>query len=190
MLIKKVEFIRSFSSIEKLPSTNLPEFAFIGRSNVGKSSLMNMLLGRKNLVKTSKKPGTTILLNYFLINNSFYLVDLPGYGFALRAKSEQKVWQTLIEGYLKSRREVAALFLLIDSRHGKMPNDEQMIEFLACYNIAFSLVFTKVDKLNKTQLSLTMQKNQNSFFASAVTGFGQAELLDYIEQKLKEKNGK
>ena len=112
MIIKKAEFVKSVSSAAGLPDDGKPEFAFIGRSNVGKSSLMNMLLGRKNLVKTSKKPGKTVLLNYFNVNDSFYFVDLPGYGFASRSKSEQDLWRVLIEKYLKTRKSLADIFLV------------------------------------------------------------------------------
>lgn len=167
-----------------LPEDGRPEFAFIGRSNVGKSSLMNMLLGRKNLVKTSKKPGKTVLLNYFSVNDSFYFVDLPGYGFASRSKSEQDLWRVVIEKYLRTRKSLADIFLLIDSRHGILPNDEQMIEFLDHYQIGFTPVFTKTDKLTKTELSAVKQKNPDSFFVSAVTGSGKEQMLDYVEKTL------
>jgi GTP-binding protein len=184
MQIKKAEFLKSASSISGLPEDGRPEFAFIGRSNVGKSSLMNMLLGRKNLVKTSKKPGKTVLLNYFNVNDSFYFVDLPGYGFASRSKSEQDIWRVVIEKYLRTRKSLAGIFLLIDSRHGILPNDEQMIEFLNHYQIGYTPVFTKTDKLTKTELSAVKQKNPDSFFASAVDGSGKIQLLDYIDKVL------
>ena len=184
MQIKKAEFLKSASSISGLPEDGRPEFAFIGRSNVGKSSLMNMLLGRKNLVKTSKKPGKTVLLNYFNVNDSFYFVDLPGYGFASRSKSEQDIWRVVIEKYLRTRKSLAGIFLLIDSRHGILPNDEQMIEFLDHYQIGYTPVFTKTDKLTKTELSAVKQKNPDSFFASAVDGSGKVQLLDYIDKVL------
>ncbi|MBR6421288.1 YihA family ribosome biogenesis GTP-binding protein [bacterium] len=184
MLIKKAEFVKSASSMSGLPEDGRPEFAFIGRSNVGKSSLMNMLLGRKNLVKTSKKPGKTVLLNYFSVNDSFYFVDLPGYGFASRSKSEQDLWRVVIEKYLRTRKSLADIFLLIDSRHGILPNDEQMIEFLDHYQIGYTPVFTKTDKLTKTELSAAKQKNPDSFFASAMNGTGKDELLDYVEKIL------
>ncbi len=184
MLIKNVEFVKSVSSAAGLPDDGKPEFAFIGRSNVGKSSLMNMLLGRKNLVKTSKKPGKTVLLNYFNVNNAFYFVDLPGYGFASRSKSEQDLWRVLIEKYLKTRKSLAAVFLLIDSRHGFLPNDGQMVEFLEHFGIGYTPVFTKTDKLTKTELSVVRQKYPDSFFASALSGAGREQLLDYIDKIL------
>lgn len=190
MLIKKAEFVKSASSMSGLPEDGRPEFAFIGRSNVGKSSLMNMLLGRKNLVKTSKKPGKTVLLNYFNVNDSFYFVDLPGYGFASRSKSEQDLWRVVIEKYLRTRKSLADIFLLIDSRHGILPNDGQMIEFLDHYRIGYTPVFTKIDKLTKTELSAAKQKSPDSFFASAVNGTGKEQLLDYVEKILKGGEGK
>jgi len=185
MIIKTAEFIKSVSSANGLPDDGKAEFAFIGRSNVGKSSLMNMLLGRKNLVKTSKKPGKTVLLNYFNVNDSFYFVDLPGYGFASRSKSEQDLWRVLIEKYLKTRQTLADIFLLVDSRHPFLPNDLQMIEFLDHFQIGYTPVFTKTDKLTKTELSLMKQKYPGSFFASAVTGDGRERLLGYIDEILK-----
>ena len=184
MLIKKADFVKSASSVAGLPDDGKAEFAFIGRSNVGKSSLMNMLLGRKNLVKTSKKPGKTVLLNYFNVNDSFYFVDLPGYGFASRSKSEQDLWRIVIEKYLKTRKTLAGIFLLIDSRHGILPNDEQMIEFLEHFQIGYTPVFTKTDKLTKTELSVAKQKNPDSFFVSAMSGDGREQLLDFIEKTL------
>ena len=190
MQIKKAEFVKSASSMAGLPEDGRPEFAFIGRSNVGKSSLMNMLLGRKNLVKTSKKPGKTVLLNYFNVNDSFYFVDLPGYGFASRSKSEQDLWRVVIEKYLRTRKSLTDIFLLIDSRHGILPNDGQMIEFLDHYQIGYTPVFTKTDKLTKTELSAAKQKNPESFFASAMNGTGKDQLLDYIEKVLGSGEGK
>ncbi|HNW15431.1 MAG TPA: ribosome biogenesis GTP-binding protein YihA/YsxC [bacterium] len=182
MIIKTVSFIKSASSVQNLPSTGLPEFAFIGRSNVGKSSLMNMLMGRKNLVKTSKKPGKTALLNYFIINDLLYFVDLPGYGFASRSKSELDSWRSMIEEYLLKRTELLEIFLLIDSRHGIMANDEQMMTFLEHHRLNYTPVFTKTDKINKTELNVLKQKNRDSFFCSAVKGDGRELLLDHIEK--------
>ncbi|HSW60120.1 MAG TPA: ribosome biogenesis GTP-binding protein YihA/YsxC [bacterium] len=182
MIIKTAGFVKSASSVQNLPTTGLPEFAFIGRSNVGKSSLMNMLMGRKNLVKTSKKPGKTALLNYFLINDMLYFVDLPGYGFASRSKSELDSWRFMIEEYLLKRNGLTEIFLLIDSRHGIMANDEQMITFLEHHRLNYTPVFTKTDKINKTEVNILKQKNLNSFFCSAVTGDGREQLLDHVEK--------
>jgi GTP-binding protein len=180
MIIKSAEFIKSASSMSGLPENGIPEFAFIGRSNVGKSSLMNMLLGRKNLVKTSKKPGKTVLLNFFLVNGEFHFVDLPGYGFASRARTEIEAWRILIENYLIERKELSDIFLLIDSRHGVMKNDEQMIEFLDHYKLGFTPVFTKSDKLNKNELTVLKNRNSGAFFCSALTGDGRDPLLEHI----------
>lgn len=181
MIINSSSFLKSASSMKGLPEEGLPEFAFIGRSNVGKSSLQNMLLGRSGLVKTSKKPGKTILINYFLVNDAFFFVDLPGYGFAHRSKASRNMWQKLIEKYLIERKELMDIFLLVDSRHGVLENDEMMIDFLDHYNIPFTPVFTKTDKLKKNELSVVKQKNPECFFTSAAKGTGRKELLDYIE---------
>jgi GTP-binding protein len=181
MIINNSQFLKSASSMNGLPEDGLPEFAFIGRSNVGKSSLLNMVLGRSGLVKTSKKPGKTILINYFLVNDNFFFVDLPGYGFAHRSKASRNMWQRLIEQYLVERKELTDIFLLIDSRHGVMDNDGMMIDFLDHYNIPFTPIFTKTDKLNKNALAALKQKNPECFFTSAENGLGREELLDYIE---------
>lgn len=184
MIIKKSDFLKSASSMKGLPEEGLTEFAFIGRSNVGKSSLMNMLLARKGLVKTSKKPGKTVLLNFFTVNDSFLLVDLPGYGFASRARSEQESWRILIEEYLIKRKVLTEIFLLIDARHGIMKIDEQMMEFLEHYRLKYTIVYTKSDKLNKNEIAVLKQKNRGCFVASAMTGTGREELLDHIERRI------
>jgi len=181
MIINESRFLKSASAMKDLPDSNLPEFAFIGRSNVGKSSLLNMLLGRSGLVKTSKKPGKTILINYFLANENVFFVDLPGYGFAHRSKASRNMWQRLIEQYLVERKELVDIFLLIDSRHGVMENDGLMIDFLDHYNIPFTPIFTKTDKLNKNALSAVKKKNPECFLTSAANGTGRKELLEYIE---------
>jgi len=188
MLIKTAEFIKSASSMNGLPDTGVPEFAFIGRSNVGKSSLMNMLLGRKNLVKTSKKPGKTVLLNYFLVNGDFHFVDLPGYGFASRSRTEIEAWRKFIEQYLIKRKELYDIFLLIDSRHGIMEIDSRMIEFLVHYQLKFTKVFTKSDKLNKNETTLLRSKNPGSLICSATSGAGREDLLEYIDKTLQSGN--
>jgi GTP-binding protein len=184
MIIKESSFIKSASAMTDLPKEGLPEFAFIGRSNVGKSSLMNMLLGRKNLVKTSKKPGKTVLLNYFLVNNHFYFVDLPGYGFAARSKTAREAWRRLIEMYLVNRSEIKDVFLLIDSRHGVLPNDEEMIQFLDHHRINFTPVFTKVDKISKNIARMIKDKNPECPVVSAITGFGKDHFLSLVESHL------
>jgi len=184
MIIKESEFIKSASALRDLPGDGIPEFAFIGRSNVGKSSLMNMLLGRKNLVKTSKKPGKTVLLNYFLVNNEFYFVDLPGYGFAQRSKTDREAWRRLIELYLVQRKELKDVFLLIDSRHGVMENDEEMIDFLDHHKIDFTPVFTKVDKISKNMAKMIKNKNPESPVVSAINGTGREEFLELLSNRL------
>ncbi len=184
MIIKDSKFIKSASSLKDLPDDGLPEFAFIGRSNVGKSSLMNMLLGRKNLVKTSKKPGKTVLLNYFLVNDHFYFVDLPGYGFAARSKTAREAWRRLIEMYLVNRSEIKDVFLLIDSRHGVLANDEEMIQFLDHHRINFTPVFTKVDKISRNMARMIKDKNPECPVVSAITGVGKDQFLSLVGSHL------
>ncbi len=184
MKVKTAEFIKSATSVRNCPADNLSELAFIGRSNVGKSSLLNMLLGRKNLVKTSKKPGKTVTLNYFLVNDEFYFVDLPGYGFARRAQAEQVEWRSSIEEFLEKRENLKNIFVLIDSRHGMQKNDEMMISFLEHYHLPYTVVYTKVDKLSKSEKGNLKRKAKAFFFASAVTGEGKEELWDFIESFL------
>lgn len=184
LTIKSAEFVKSVASPEGLPTDGFAEFAFIGRSNVGKSSLMNMLFNRRNFVKTSKKPGKTVLLNYFSVNNSFYCVDLPGYGFAQRSAAEQQLWQRLIERYLTTRSELAEIFLLLDSRLPRQANDTQMMDFLDFHGIHYTPVFTKIDKLSKNELSVLKQKNPGVLTVSAVTGAGRDEILQHIENRL------
>jgi GTP-binding protein len=182
MKITSAEFIKSAAKFKDFPfNDKLPEFAFIGRSNVGKSSLQNMLLERKNLVKTGKKPGKTVLLNFFLINQSFVFVDLPGYGFAKRSKEEQNRWKQTIEDYLKSREMLKKIFLLIDARHGILKNDEIMIEFLEYFGLNYTFVFTKADKLTKNQKNNLKNKYKNSLIVSSTTNLGKEEMWDYIE---------
>ena len=184
LTVKNVEFIKSVASADALPTDGLAEFAFIGRSNVGKSSLMNMLFNRRNFVKTSKKPGKTVLLNYFSVNGIFYCVDLPGYGFAQRSAAEQQLWQRLIERYLTTRNELADIFLLLDSRLPRQANDTQMMEFLDFHKIRYTPVFTKTDKLSRNELAVLKQKNPGVLTVSAVTGAGREELLQHIENRL------
>ncbi len=184
MLIKTAEFITSCSHLKGCPEDGFHEIAFVGRSNVGKSSLMNMLLGRKGLVKTSKTPGKTTLLNFFMINTSFYFVDLPGYGYAKRSHAEQEAWKKSIEQYLTRRKQITIIFLLIDCRIGIQENDMQMIEFLNFYNLPYAIVFTKTDKLTKNELGIVKMKNNGAFFASASNNAGKEEIWSYIESLL------
>lgn len=149
MKIKSAKFIVSNQSIEKCPKLNIPEYAFIGRSNVGKSSLINMLTNNKKLAKTSSTPGKTRLINHFLIDDTWHLVDLPGYGYAKASKSEKKEFQKLISDYFKIRKQLILAFVLIDSRHDAQKIDIEFMKWLTTNNIAFAIIFTKIDKLKQ-----------------------------------------
>ena len=153
MPIKTANFFVSSQKISQCPKPNLPEYAFIGRSNVGKSSLINMLTGHKDLAKTSSTPGKTKLINHFIINESWYLVDLPGYGFAKLSKSIKEKWQKMIEDYLSYRENLMCIFVLVDSRLEPQKIDLQFIEWLGTNQIPFSIVFTKTDKISEKQLA-------------------------------------
>ena len=149
MKIKSAKFIVSNQSIEKCPKLNIPEYAFIGRSNVGKSSLINMLTNNKKLAKTSSTPGKTRLINHFLIDDTWHLVDLPGYGYAKASKSEKKEFQKLISDYFKIRKQLILAFVLIDSRHDAQKIDIEFMKWLTLNDIAFAIIFTKIDKLKQ-----------------------------------------
>jgi GTP-binding protein len=192
MNIKSAEFITSNTNPERCPKPNMPEYAFIGRSNVGKSSLINMLTGFSTLAKTSAKPGKTKLINHFLINKSWYLVDLPGYGFAKASKSERQKWDEFIRQYLMTRPNLVNTFILIDSRLEPQKIDLEFMSWCGEKGIPFSMVFTKIDKLS----SSTLQKNMAAyrkemlkfweelppiFTTSAESKFGREKLLNYIE---------
>jgi len=195
MQIKEASFVTSAANYRQCPETDIPEYAFIGRSNVGKSSLINMLAERKKLAKISGRPGKTQLINHFLINQQWHLVDLPGYGWAKVSKSAREGFGHLIRDYLLNRPQLVCLFVLIDSRHIPQNIDLQFIEWVGVHQIPFVLVFTKADKQsqNKTQKSLavyrkTLKKTWAElppiFVTSAVDGSGREELLDYIAQTL------
>ena len=169
------------------------EYAFIGRSNVGKSSLINMLTGRKNLALTSSTPGKTMLINHFKINDSWYIVDLPGYGYAQRGKESRRKLQKIIEGYILNRVQMTNLFLLVDSRHAPQKIDTEFMEWLAENGVPFSIVFTKTDKLSKEGARKNIEKYCESlletweslppiFVTSSEDGRGKEELLAYIEE--------
>lgn len=192
MEIINAEFVASFTNYEQCPKERLAEYAFIGRSNVGKSSLINMLTGRKKLAKTSGTPGKTQLINYFLINDSWHLVDLPGYGWAKVSKTARKSWSRMIEEYLLHREQLVSLFVLIDSRLPPQKIDMEFIQWLGLKQIPFSLIFTKADKQspNKTQQSIAAFRKEMLriwesmppvFVSSAVDGTGREEILQYIE---------
>ena len=157
MEIKKAEFVISNTDVKKCPDGGLPEYAFIGRSNVGKSSLINMLTDRKHLAKTSQKPGKTQLINHFIINDTWYLVDLPGYGFARRGKEGRESIRRIIEDYILERQALTNLFVLIDCRHEPQKIDLEFMEWLGENDVPFAIVFTKTDKLGKSRLQANIQ---------------------------------
>ena len=157
MKIKSAEFLMSNSDVSKCPKERLPEYAFIGRSNVGKSSLINMLADRKNLAKTSGKPGKTQLINHFIINKSWYLVDLPGYGYARVSKKAKKTFQKFITDYFEKRSQLVLAFVLIDCRHEPQPVDIDFMRYLAQLDIPFQIIFTKADKLKPKALATNLE---------------------------------
>ena len=192
MVIKSAEYTISSARVQQCPASELPEFAFIGRSNVGKSSLINMLTGKNGLAKTSATPGKTVLINHFIINGGWYIVDLPGYGYARRGMKQRDELQRMITGYILNREQMMNLFLLIDSRHEPQRIDLEFIEWLGENGIPFSIVFTKADKLSKgklagnvkhylSELSKQWEELPPYFITSSETKQGREELLDYIE---------
>lgn len=193
MEIKKSEFIISAPTVSKCPSDTKPEYAFIGRSNVGKSSLINMLCNHKNLAKTSATPGKTLLINHFIINNEWYLVDLPGYGFAKRSKSVQQKITNMITSYILQREQLINTFVLVDIRHEQQKIDREFIDWLGQSNVPFAIIFTKADKLGPVRarqnaeawmrkLSDTWDELPPYFVTSSETKAGRDEVLGYIEQ--------
>jgi len=193
MEIKSAEFVISNADVKKCPADGKVEYAFIGRSNVGKSSLINMLTRNKKLAMTSATPGKTLLINHFLINKSWYLVDLPGYGFAQRNKKTQEKITKIIEDYILTREQMANLFLLIDIRLEPQKIDLEFMEWLGENGIPFAIVFTKADKLtngkNKSNVQKYLAKIKQSweelppyFITSSESRLGRDELLDYIDQ--------
>ena len=194
MLIKTAEFVISSARADRCPPTDgKPEYAFIGRSNVGKSSRINMLTGRKKLAMTSATPGKTLLINHFSINNEWYLVDLPGYGYAKRGKKEMEKLRNLIEYYVLERKELTCLFVLIDSRLTPQRIDLEFIQWLGEEGVPFALIFTKADKSKTTELRKNVDGFLNElrkeweelpphFVTSSAQGRGRDEVLDYIEQ--------
>ena len=193
MQIKSAEFLVSSARIDQCPKTNLPEYAFIGRSNVGKSSLINMLTGKSKLAKTSATPGKTVLINHFVINGELYLVDLPGYGYAKRSKKDTEKFEHMITTYILDREQMTNLFLLIDVRHEPQQIDLEFMEWLGENGVPFSIVFTKADKVSKAKLKgsvthyLTELKKQWEelppyFVTSSEAKLGREEILDYIDQ--------
>ena len=191
MTIKSAEFTISSARVEQCPTGELPEFAFIGRSNVGKSSLINMLTGRANLAKTSATPGKTILINHFLINGNWYLVDLPGYGYAKRGMQQRDILQRMISGYILRREQMMNLFLLIDVRLEPQRIDLEFIEWLGENSVPFGIIFTKADKLGRGKLSDNVKRFLDTlseqweelpphFITSSLDKSGRDDVLDYI----------
>lgn len=196
MDIKKSEFTISSATVSQCPKDTKPEFAFIGRSNVGKSSLINMLCNRKGLAKTSATPGKTLLINHFIINNEWYLVDLPGYGFAKRSKTVQKKLDQMITSYILQREQLINTFVLIDIRHDPMKIDTDFINWLGESSVPFSIIFTKADKLGPVKAKqnagkwMAALKDQWEelppyFITSSEKRTGKDEVLTYIEDILK-----
>jgi len=196
MKIKNAQFAGSSTRIHQKPASRLPEFAFIGRSNVGKSSLINMLCGNRKLAMTSQTPGKTRLVNHFLINDSWYLVDLPGYGYAKLSDKGREELRQMIRDYIFGSEEMVLLFVLLDSRHDMQRIDLDFIADLGENGIPFALIFTKGDKLGPVALQAQVDRNRARlledweelppvFVSSSVTGAGKEEILDYIDSVLK-----
>lgn len=193
MYLKHIQFVKSSSKLSECPVTNLPEYAFLGRSNVGKSSLINFLANRKKLAKISNTPGRTRLINHFLVDSSWYLADLPGYGYAKVSKSERQKFEKLIQQYLLGRENLSCLILLIDSRHEPQKLDLEYCQWLGENHIPFVICFTKADKLSDNQLKKsinnykyellkTWEELPSIFISSTVTKTGREELLDFIQK--------
>lgn len=200
MKIKSAEFIISNTDVSKCPKDRIPEYAFIGRSNVGKSSLINMLMERKDLAKISGKPGKTQLINHFKINDNWFLVDLPGYGYAQVSKSKRKSFQSFIEQYFLRREQLVCTFVLVDSRHDPQKIDLEFMRFLGEHQIPFCIVFTKADKLGSSKLNkqitsykkkllATWESAPTSFITSSSNGFGREEFLHFIDNVNKDVAG-
>lgn len=193
MDIKSAEFVKSSSTFSQLPPDNYPEYGFVGRSNVGKSSLINCLVERKSLAKTSSTPGKTQLINHFMINYSWYLADLPGYGYAKVSKKQRSAFSGMIADYVLDRKNLMNLFVLVDSRHKPQKLDLEFMEFLGVKGIPFSIVFTKVDKVNQKEFTKNKRAYHKTlkevwdelppiFYTSSVKGRGRTELMNYIEE--------
>ena len=191
MKITSAEFVMSNSDVDKCPSNRLPEYAFIGRSNVGKSSLINMLMQRKSLAKTSGRPGKTQLINHFLINYNWYLVDLPGYGYAKVSKSTKKIFQKFITKYFEKREQLVLAFVLIDCRHEPQPVDLEFMAWMGEQQVPFSIIFTKADKLKpnaiernveayRLKMLETWEEMPMHFVTSASKSTGRDEVLAFI----------
>ncbi|MCA0391092.1 MAG: ribosome biogenesis GTP-binding protein YihA/YsxC [Bacteroidetes bacterium] len=193
MVIKTAEFVKSSGKWQDCPEPNLPEYAFIGRSNVGKSSLINAMMNHKDLAKTSQTPGKTQLINHFLVNESWYLTDLPGYGYARVSKSLRKDFEKLITNYILNRKNLVNLFVLVDSRHTPQKIDLEFIEWCGENGIPFSIVFTKADKLKpnaaisnvenyQVELLKTWEDLPETYVTSAEKKVGTDEILNFISK--------
>ena len=196
MEITRSEFTISSPTVSKCPNDTKAEYAFIGRSNVGKSSLINMLCNHKNLAKTSATPGKTLLINHFIINNEWYLVDLPGYGFAKRSKSVQQKLEQMISQYILQRKQLVNVFVLVDVRHEQQKIDREFIDWLGASSVPFAIIFTKADKLGMPKarknaeawmeaLKDTWEDLPPYFITSSEKKLGRDEVLDYIEEIIK-----
>ncbi len=193
MIIKDASFVISNTDISLCPKDDKPEYAFIGRSNVGKSSLINMITGKKDLAKTSGRPGKTQLINHFIINNEWYLVDLPGYGYARTSKNNRSTWERFIADYLTKREQLITIFVLLDSRLEPQKIDIEFMTWCAENQLPFSMVFTKIDKLSSSALQKNLAAYKKEmlkywealppiFTTSSESQFGKEKLLNYIEQ--------
>jgi GTP-binding protein len=193
MIIKTAEFVSSSAELRSCPKPTLPEYAFIGRSNVGKSSIINMICNKKGLAKISSTPGKTQIINHFIINKKWYLVDLPGYGYAKRSKSKIEAWNKLINNYISKRDNLVNLFVLIDSRLDPQKNDLDFMQKLGEAGIPFVIVFTKADKISvnlvnsninklKQELLKTWESMPQYFITSAVSKKGRDEILNFIDE--------
>lgn len=196
MEITQATFISSHAQLSKCPPPDRPEFAFIGRSNVGKSSLINMITGRKALAKTSVKPGKTQTINHFLINEAWYLVDLPGYGYAAVSKTAKSGWSKMIEDYIVNRETLTCLFVLLDSRLTPQPIDLSFIEWAGRRGVPICLIFTKSDKLSRNELTKSMKVYESTLLeswselppnviSSSANKKGREEIIQFIEESLK-----
>ena len=193
MHIKSAKFVISNTDVRKCPEGNLPEYAFIGRSNVGKSSLINMLTNHKGLAMTSATPGKTLLINHFLINEEWYLVDLPGYGFAQRGMAQREQLRQIIENYILEREQLVCLFVLIDCRHPAQKIDLEFMEWLGENDVPFTIIFTKTDKIGRGRLKENIKAYQEATLgtweelppmlcSSSENKEGREEILDFIEE--------
>jgi GTP-binding protein len=192
MNVSEADFIKSSVDLKQCPAPNIPEYAFIGRSNVGKSSLINMLVNRKNLAKTSSTPGKTQHINHFKINSTWYLVDLPGYGYARVARKSKALWENFVGDYLCQRENLQCVFILLDLRHELQENDEIFFEYCGKWEIPFSIIYTKSDKLKPGELEKNIKKIEDkileswevlpaTFITSASKNRGRDEVLNFID---------